>query len=62
MNLPILIMIMFLLVSIRWKLDELEHKLSFRGRDNVVDECIKQLGGRYGAAATKDLQSIKSGK
>lgn len=29
-------------------------------RNQTIDECIRQLGGRYGAAAKKDLQSLKN--
>ena len=29
-----------------------------RGRAEAIEECIRQLGGRYGAAATKDLRSL----
>ena len=28
-------------------------------RHNTIDDCIERLGGRYGAAATKDLRSLK---
>ena len=29
-------------------------------RNSTIDDCIKRLGGRYGAAAIKDLQSLKT--
>lgn len=28
-------------------------------QEETIDECIQALGGRYGAAATKDLQVLK---
>jgi uncharacterized protein (DUF983 family) len=28
-------------------------------REQTIDECIQQLGGRYGAAVTKDLRVLK---
>ena len=31
-------------------------------RNAVIDECIKALGHRYGAAAIKDLHSLKTRK
>lgn len=30
-----------------------------KARQLTIDECIKQLGGRYGAAARKDLSMLK---
>jgi len=31
-------------------------------RESTIDDCVNRLGGRYGAAATKDLQSLKGQK
>ena len=29
-------------------------------RNGIIDECIRALGGRYGARATKDLRALKN--
>ena len=33
-----------------------------RVRHDTIDECTRTLGGSYGAAAAKDLQSLKRKK
>jgi len=51
---------------ISWRLESINENLtsiaySLKTKRND-DECIKRLGGRYGAAAKKDLQSLKGKK
>jgi hypothetical protein len=41
---------------------ELLNDLAENVRDQTIDECVKRLGGRYGAAATRDLFMLKGKK
>lgn len=43
-------------------LTQLEHDIAQALRDaraDAIEECIQALGGRYGAAATRDIRSLK---